>query len=85
MTTMVRAIGLTLAMWLGAANAALACPVCFTAIDSPGTRGSSLAILAMLVVTVGMLAAFASFFLYLKRRAKSSPLLVGQTRPDSFI
>jgi hypothetical protein len=51
-------------------RAALACPVCFGQNDSPLTQAMNLGIIAMLVVVVGVLAAFASFFIYLMRRAK---------------
>lgn len=46
-----------------------ACPVCFGAADGPMLRGSSMGILALLVVTLGMFAAFGAFFLHLARKA----------------
>jgi hypothetical protein len=51
--------------WLAVAvpRAALACPVCFGDANSP-------LIIAMLVVVAGMIGAFATFFIYLNRRAK---------------
>ena len=49
---------------------ALACPVCFGQSDSPMAAAANLAIVVMLVIVVGMLAAFATFFLYLRRRAQ---------------
>ncbi len=48
---------------------AWACPVCFGASDGPLLRGSSMGILALLVVTLGMFGAFGAFFLHLRRRA----------------
>jgi hypothetical protein len=51
-------------------RAALACPVCFGQSDSPMALGANMAIFFMLGVTVSVLAAFASFFIYLMRRAK---------------
>jgi maltodextrin utilization protein YvdJ len=51
-------------------RAALACPVCFGQNDSPLAKAMNLGIIAMLVVVAGVLAAFASFFIYLMRRAK---------------
>ena len=49
---------------------ALACPVCFGQSDSPMASAANLAILVMLVIVGGMIAAFASFFIYLMRRAR---------------
>ena len=50
------------------ATPALACPVCFGAPDSLQVKGMQMGILALLGVTVVMLGAFATFFLYLRRR-----------------
>jgi hypothetical protein len=58
--------------WLAVPQVALACPVCFGAPDSPQTRGAQAGILALLLVTVSMLAAFAGFFfIYLRRRIRT--------------
>lgn len=57
-------------LMLGAPRLALACPVCFGQSDSPMAWAVNLGIIVMLVITVGMLAAFASFFIYLMRRAR---------------
>jgi hypothetical protein len=45
-----------------------ACSVCLGNPDSPHTQGMNNAILFLLAVTLGVLAAFASFFIYLWRR-----------------
>jgi hypothetical protein len=55
---------------LAAPRAALACPVCFGQNDSPMSLAINMGIIAMLVVVAGVLGAFASFFIYLMRRAK---------------
>ena len=55
---------------LAAPRAALACPVCFGQNDSPLASAMNLGIFAMLAVTVGVLVAFASFFIHLVRRAR---------------
>ena len=55
---------------LTAPRAALACPVCFGQNDSPLAQAMNSGIIFMLVVVAGVLAAFASFFIYLMRRAK---------------
>jgi len=50
---------------------ALACPVCFGNANSAQTKGAQAGILALLVVTVGMLASIAGFFfVYLRRRIR---------------
>ena len=51
---------------------ASACPVCFGASDGPMLEGSNMGILALLVVTLAMLAAFAAFFYTLVRREARS-------------
>ena len=64
-----RKILLTLGM-LAAPRIALACPVCFGDNDSPMAVAMNLGIFAMLIVVAGVLGAFATFFIYLMRRAK---------------
>jgi hypothetical protein len=60
-----------LASWLMLAvpRVALACPVCFGNSDAPMARATNSGVIFMLAVVVVMLAAFASFFIYLIRRA----------------
>ena len=49
----------------------LACPVCFGNADSSQTKGTQAGILALLLVTVAMLASIAGFFfIYLRRRIR---------------
>ena len=55
---------------LAAPRVALACPVCFGENDSPLTSAMRVGVIFMLVIVAGVLAAFASFFIYLRRRAK---------------
>jgi maltodextrin utilization protein YvdJ len=62
---------------VAAPRAALACPVCFGQSDSPMAWAVNMGIVAMLVVTGGVLAGFASFFIYLMRRER----LVAETTP----
>jgi hypothetical protein len=57
---------------LVAPRAALACPVCFGQNDSPLASGMNLGIIVMLGVTLGVLAAFASFMIHLMRRARAA-------------
>jgi hypothetical protein len=50
---------------------ALACPVCFGNPGSPQTKGVQAGILALLIVTVAVLASIAGFFfIYLRRRIR---------------
>jgi hypothetical protein len=49
---------------------ALACPVCFGNSDAPMAIATNTGIIAMLIVVAGVLGGFASFFIYLVRRAK---------------
>jgi hypothetical protein len=55
---------------LAAPRAALACPVCFGNSDSPMAIAMNMGIIVMLVVVAGVLGGFASFFIYLMRRAR---------------
>jgi hypothetical protein len=54
---------------LAAPRAALACPVCFGDSNSPMAIATNTGIISMLVIVAGVLGAFASFFIYLMRRA----------------
>ena len=55
---------------LGAPRAALACPVCFGNSNAPMAVAMNMGIIVMLVIVAGVLGGFASFFIYLMRRAK---------------
>ena len=55
---------------LAVPRSAFACPVCFGNSDSPLAIATNMGIIAMLVVVAGMIGAFATFFIYLNRRAK---------------
>jgi hypothetical protein len=57
-------------LFAAAPRAVFACPVCFGQNDSPMAIATNMGIIAMLVVVVGVLGAFASFFIYLMRRAR---------------
>ena len=66
----------------------IACPVCFGATDGALVTGSTMGILALLLVTLAMLTAFGAFFLTLRRRAAaaaqsvdSAPGLSPESRP----
>ena len=64
-------IALTTIVLLAVPTLALACPVCFGGPDSPQTQAAQTGILALLVVTVTMLASVAAFFfVYLRRRIR---------------
>ncbi|OLB61698.1 MAG: hypothetical protein AUI11_08575 [Acidobacteria bacterium 13_2_20CM_2_66_4] len=68
---MVRRLFLTTFL-VAAPKVALACPVCFGENDSPMAQAMNSGILLMLGVVAVMLTAFASFFIYLIRRAKQA-------------
>lgn len=54
---------------LAAPRVALACPICFGQNDSPLALAANMGIWVMLGITGAVLSAFASFFLYLMRKA----------------
>jgi len=60
------------------AASAAACPVCYGAPDSPATQGMTAAIVSLLGVTGGVLAAFGTMFLRLRSRARA---LAGKESP----
>ena len=51
-------------------RAALGCPVCFGASDSPLAKGVNMGVLFMLGTITAVLIGFASFMIYLARRAR---------------
>jgi hypothetical protein len=53
-----------------APRAALACPVCFGQSDSPLAKGVNMGVLFLLGTITTVLIGFASFMVYLARRAK---------------
>lgn len=65
------------ALLLAAPRVALACPVCFGQSDAPMAKATNMGVIAMLVVVIAVLSAFATFFVHLMRRAK----LVADTGP----
>ena len=73
-----RGLGLAavlLAVLLGLPQDALACPACIGTSESPMQAGMNLGIMALLGVIGAVLACFASFFVYLARRARSMAAL----------
>jgi hypothetical protein len=65
----IRRVVLT-AVILAAPRAALACPVCFGQNDSPLALGVNWGVFVMLGFVAAVLGAFATFFVYLARRAR---------------
>jgi hypothetical protein len=58
-------------LWLVAApKLALACPACFGDANEPLTKAANSGIWFMLAIVAVMLAAFATFFIYLIRRGR---------------
>ncbi len=62
---------LTTLTLLGMPRLALACPVCFGQSDAPLAQAINAGVIAMLVVVAGMLGSFATFIVYLARRARA--------------
>ncbi|MQA30008.1 MAG: hypothetical protein GEU82_09240 [Luteitalea sp.] len=58
------------ALIVAAPRAAMACPVCFGQSDSPLANAINMGVIMMLGVVAVVLGSFASFFIYLNRRAK---------------
>jgi len=67
-TTAMRVLA-ALSACLALPRVALACPVCFGNSDAPMAIATNTGVIFMLGVVVLVLAAFASFFIYLIRRA----------------
>ena len=67
-TTLAGRLGLTLVV-LAAPRVALACPVCFGNSDAPMAHATNTGIIFMLAIVGVVLTGFASFFIYLIRRA----------------
>jgi hypothetical protein len=72
---------------LAAPRAALACPVCFGNSNAPMAIATNAGVLFMLGVVAVVLAAFASFFVYLIRRANrvaesTGPAEAGRLAPS---
>jgi hypothetical protein len=64
-------IALTAVVFLVLANPVFACPVCFGNPNSAQMKGARAGILALLLVTVSVLASIAGFFfIYLRRRIR---------------
>jgi len=59
-------------LMVAAPRAALACPVCFGQNDSPLASAINAGVILMLGVVVAVLGAFASFIVYLARRARAA-------------
>ena len=55
---------------IAAPRVALACPVCFGQSDSPLAKGVNMGVLFMLGTITAVLIGFATFMIYLARRAK---------------
>jgi hypothetical protein len=55
---------------IAAPRIALACPVCFGQSDSPLAKGVNMGVLFLLGTITAVLVGFASFMIYLARRAR---------------
>ena len=66
--SLIALMGAALLLWTP--QRAWACPVCFGDPNSPMAIGASWGIALLLGVTLGVLAVFAGFFLYLLKRSR---------------
>lgn len=66
-----RVLSTALIMMVGSSSV-LACPMCFGAEETSMVGGTKLGILALIAVTLTVQGAFVGFFLYLRKRAKST-------------
>ena len=64
------ALATVVAVWLGSASSAFACPVCFGAEETPMIDGAKLGVAVLLAITLAVQGGFVAFFLYLRKRAK---------------
>jgi hypothetical protein len=64
------AVAFVVMMALCIPSSVFACGSCYGAADSLATNGMNFAILSMIGITGGVLAAMTSFFLYLRKRAQ---------------
>ena len=67
---LMRVLMMAVAIVIGGSSSALACPVCFGALETPMVDGTKLGILVLLAITLAVQGAFVGFFLYLRNRAK---------------
>ena len=65
-----RVLMMATAMVIGGSSSALACPVCFGAMETPIIDATRVGVLVLLAITLAVQAAFVGFFLYLRKRAK---------------
>jgi len=61
---------LAAAMVLGGSSSALACPVCFGALETGMIDGAKLGVVVLLAITLAVQGGFLAFFLYLRKHAK---------------
>ena len=61
---------MTAGMLVGGSSSALACPVCFGALETGMIDGAKLGVLVLLAITLAVQGAFLGFFLYLRKNAK---------------
>lgn len=76
------AVGLAALALASAPAPALACPVCYGMLEGPLADGTNKAILALLGVTACVLAGFATFFIYLIKRARIAAAASVQGKVD---
>ena len=78
-------VGLAVIALASAPEPALACPVCFGMLEGPLADGTNKAILVLLGITGCVLTGFATFFIYLVRRARIAAEASVQGDPDRVV
>jgi hypothetical protein len=66
----VRRLAMAAGMVIGGSSSAVACPVCFGALETGMIDGAKLGVLVLLAVTLAVQGGFLAFFLHLRKHAK---------------
>jgi len=72
MKTVKKIVVTAAAVMFGGGSTLLACPVCFGAEETTMVAGTKIGVFVLLGVLLVVQAAFAAFFLYLRKRAKQA-------------
>src|SRR5258705_13811223 len=67
-----RVVTMAAVLVIGGSSRALACPVCFGALETSVIDGAKVGVLVLLAITLAVQGALVSFFLYLRKQAKRS-------------
>lgn len=79
-----RLVASAAALWALLPEVGLACSVCFGDPQAPVTKGTNLAILALLGITLGVLGGFVGFMVYLARKSAQARLAETEQGDESL-